>query len=268
MTSDDGYLFDNQAGQAGDRFGALSALFDVATFEHLEALGAGSGWRCWEVGGGGGSVVRWLADRVGPTGSVMVTDLDVRWLEDHVRIANVRVERRDVARDAPPAGQLDLVHERLVLVHVPERIAALERMASALRPGGWLLVEDFDTSAGDGGYVDAQSDVAELSSVIAGGVRQLLRDRGADPTLGRRLPAMLRDAGLVEVGTATSTPLDHDEAVRQLLRANIVQVADQLVDHQIVTREDLDDYVDRLDRKSLRPTSPTMVSAWAKRPMH
>jgi SAM-dependent methyltransferase len=39
----------------------------------------------------------------------------------------------------------DLVHARLVLVHVPDRAAALATMVAALRPGGWLLVEDADT---------------------------------------------------------------------------------------------------------------------------
>ena len=43
------------------------------------------------------------------------------------------------------AGTFDLVHARLVLVHVPDRAPALATMAAALRPGGWLLVEDADT---------------------------------------------------------------------------------------------------------------------------
>ncbi|HUJ77088.1 MAG TPA: SAM-dependent methyltransferase, partial [bacterium] len=74
-----GYLLDNQAVQAGSRFDALSALFDPGTFRHIAALGIAPGWRCWEVGAGGPSVARWLAQRVGPQGQVLATDLDISW---------------------------------------------------------------------------------------------------------------------------------------------------------------------------------------------
>jgi len=39
-----------------------------------------AGWRCLEVGAGGGSIAEWLCDRVGPDGRVVATDLDTRWV--------------------------------------------------------------------------------------------------------------------------------------------------------------------------------------------
>src|SRR6202012_624857 len=58
----------------------------------------------------------------------------------------MELRRHDGAADPPPEpGTFDLVHARLVLVHVPDRARALATMAAALRPGGWLLVEDADT---------------------------------------------------------------------------------------------------------------------------
>ncbi|MBE1583535.1 class I SAM-dependent methyltransferase [Nonomuraea angiospora] len=45
----------------------------------------------------------------------------------------------------PQPGTFDLVHARLVLVHVPDRARALATMVAALRPGGRLSVEDADT---------------------------------------------------------------------------------------------------------------------------
>lgn len=59
MTPTDGYLLDNQQSEAGRRFDALSTLFDPTTFRHIEDLGIGPGWRCWEVGAGGTSVISW-----------------------------------------------------------------------------------------------------------------------------------------------------------------------------------------------------------------
>ncbi|MGH8999638.1 MAG: hypothetical protein ACRDY7_09630 [Acidimicrobiia bacterium] len=46
-----------------------SSTADSSTVRHLEALGVGAGWRCLEVGGGGGSVGRWLGERVGSDGT-------------------------------------------------------------------------------------------------------------------------------------------------------------------------------------------------------
>ena len=65
MTRTDGYLLDNRQDEAAERFDAFAALFDPTTFRHLERLGTGAGWHCWEVGAGGTSVVSWLAERVG-----------------------------------------------------------------------------------------------------------------------------------------------------------------------------------------------------------
>src|SRR3954470_23949048 len=162
----DRYLFDNHARQAGDRFGALGSLFDRVTFRHLDDLGIGPGERCWEVGAGGGSVVQWMADRVGPSGFVWATDLDVGWLETNLQQPNVRIARHDLMREEVLEERFDAVHERLVLVHIRDAGRAVERMVSALRPGGWLLVEDFDSEIGDGGFVDAHSDVPTLSSSV------------------------------------------------------------------------------------------------------
>lgn len=74
MTRTDGYLLDNGQSEAAERFDAFATLFDPTTFRHLEALGVGPGWRCWEVGAGGTSVASWLAKRVGPTGRVLATE--------------------------------------------------------------------------------------------------------------------------------------------------------------------------------------------------
>lgn len=132
--TDDGYLLDNRQPEAGIRFGALAELFDPVTFRHVDRLGISAGMRCWEVGAGGPSVPLELAERVAPTGTVIATDIDVSWTRDIVG-GVVEVLSHDVAADPPPPGGFDLVHARLVLVHVTDRAEALRRMIQALRPG-------------------------------------------------------------------------------------------------------------------------------------
>src|SRR5262245_38238895 len=68
---------------------------DPATIRRFMALGVSQGWRCLEVGAGGGSIVRWLADHVGSTGRVVVIDIDTRFLED-LDLPNVEVRCQDI----------------------------------------------------------------------------------------------------------------------------------------------------------------------------
>ena len=70
-----GYIFDNAAERETEqRFSSLESLYDPLTTRHLEATGIGAGWRCWEIGGGSGSIGLWLSERVGPEGHVLMTD--------------------------------------------------------------------------------------------------------------------------------------------------------------------------------------------------
>ncbi|MDQ6907521.1 MAG: SAM-dependent methyltransferase, partial [Chloroflexota bacterium] len=88
-----GYIFDNAAEQpTAQRFASLETLYDPRTIRFLEATGVGSGWHCLEVGGGSGSIATWLADRVGDTGHVLVTDIDPRFLVTLAKAGRLNVE--------------------------------------------------------------------------------------------------------------------------------------------------------------------------------
>jgi len=129
MTS---YIFDNAAvRETEQRFSSLESLYDPLTTRHLVATGLGPGWRCWEIGGGSGSIGLWLSDRIGPQGHVLMTDIDPRFLAEKGR-SNLEVRRHDVGLDLLPEPAFDLIHTRLVLIHVPQREAAIPRLVTAL----------------------------------------------------------------------------------------------------------------------------------------
>jgi SAM-dependent methyltransferase len=90
------------------------------------------------------SVPAWLAEQVGAGGHVLAADIDTTWLGEGDRGTGYEVLRHDVGGEPPPPGHFDLVHARLVLVHVPQRAQALAAMVAALKPGGWLLLEEAD----------------------------------------------------------------------------------------------------------------------------
>ncbi len=125
------------------RLAGSEALFDATTFRHLTTFGIGEGMQCLEVGGGTGSVARFMAASVGPSGHVLVTDLDVGLMRGCDE-GNVEVVVHDISADALDESMYDVIHARMVLEHLPNRIEVIDKLVTALRPDGWLLVEDVD----------------------------------------------------------------------------------------------------------------------------
>ena len=70
------YLLTNAREETVVRFDALEETFDELTTRHLGRIGVEPGWRCLELGAGGGSIAVWLATQVGPAGRVVATDID------------------------------------------------------------------------------------------------------------------------------------------------------------------------------------------------
>jgi SAM-dependent methyltransferase len=257
------YLLDNRKEEAGDRFDALAALYDPMTIGHFDTVGAGEGWRCLEVGAGGGSIVRHLSERVGPTGRVLATDIETRFLEPLSGLENVEVARHDIAVDPLPEAEFDLIHARLVLVHVPERLDALRRLVRSLRPGGWLLVEDPDGTSIHA-CLDPQTDDEYLANRMREGMRRLLEARGADMIFGRHLLRLLRAEGLVDVIGDGYLPIS--DVVRHLERANILQLQDMFLEHEVVTKEELEHFLARLEDPTFVLAGPLLMAAWGRAP--
>jgi len=265
VAADDGYLLDNQQAEAGRRFGALAELFDPSTFRHLTALGLRSGWRVWEVGAGGPTVPAWLARQTGPDGAVVATDIDPTWVAGPAAPPNLRVLRHDVGLDPPPEGPFDLVHARLVLVHVPQREQALAAMASALRPGGWLVVEEADPALQPLLCLEDDGPAQQLANRLKTGFRQLMAERGVDLSYGRKLPRLLREVGLVEVAADAYFPLTGPACV-ELERATTEQIRERLLDAGLATSEEIDRHLSNLSDGLVDLATSPMITVWGRKP--
>ncbi|MGW2051167.1 class I SAM-dependent methyltransferase [Streptomyces sp. NPDC001858] len=263
MTRSDGYLLDNRQPEAGERFDAFAALFDPTTFRHLEGLGIGPGWRCWEAGAGGTSVVSWLAKKVGPTGKVLATDIDTSRLTSVAR-PPVDVRVHDLGADEPPLEGFDLIHARLVLVHVPDRERALRSMVKALRPGGRLLVEDGDPALQPLLCPDEHGPEQQLANRLRHGFRKLLAGRGADLSYGRKLPRLLREAGLRRVEADAYFPVT-SPACAALESATIRQIREELVRAGLATDEDIDRHLANVASGGMDLATAPLISAWGRK---
>ena len=262
--SDTNYLLENEDSEAARRFASLSALFDPNTLRQFDACGMAAGWHCWEVGAGGLTLVHKIAERVGDSGHVLATDINDSWMKEAAS-SNVEVCSHNVALDSPPEKSFDLVHARLVLVHVPERERAFQNMISALKPGGWLVVEDADPALQPLSCIDVHSYKQELANRIRSGFRDLLSDRGADLSFGRKLPRMFRNANTTDIAAEGYFPVALPECA-PLEIATIKMIRDDLLAHDIATQEEIERHLENVKAGELDLSQPPMISVRGRKP--
>ena len=192
-TRQDEYVFDTADVAERQRLVDQTALWDQFTLRRLAEVGVGRGWRCLEIGAGTGSIAAWLLERVVPDGCVVATDVETRWLEP-LAGSNLEVRHHNVVTDPLDDTGYDLVHARLVLEHLPQRDAVVAKLVAALRPGGWLVIDDYDLCTI--GVVDPPH---AAWSATADAAVAVLRAAGVDPNYGSKLLGVLHAAGLVDV---------------------------------------------------------------------
>jgi hypothetical protein len=145
-----------------------------------------------------------MAHRVGRDGRVVAVDRDTRYLTELPN--KVEIMKIDVLHEPLPAGPFDLVHARLLLGQLGEPISRLWTWIDVLKPGGWLVVEDADSS-GCGESVPFSSGFCAVHLAL---VDEIAR-RGFDPRLGLRLPSIARKCGLESVEAITIRPRVHGD---------------------------------------------------------
>ena len=256
------YLLDNAQPEAGERFTAFEELFDPWSRAHLLRAGVRPGARVWEVGAGSPALPRWLAAQVGPRGRVVATDIDVGRLSTG---EGYEVLRHDVAGEPAPGGPFDVVHARLVLVHLPGREAALASMVAALAPGATLLVEDADPALQPLACPDERGPAEALANRLRRGFRGLLSDSGADLAFGRTLPRLLRAAGLADVAAEGYVPVA-GAACAALEDATIRQVTPRLLAAGLATDADVRAHLANVASGQLDLTTAPLISAWGRLP--
>lgn len=266
----DGYIYDPAWEGELKRLRSLEALNDPSTIAHFEAIGVAPGWRCLEVAGGAGSVARWLCERVGAEGKVVATDLDVRFLEK-IDASNLEVRRHDILEDELESGAFDLVHARFLLEHLERYREALANMIEALRPGGWIVVEDVDFAGAIMAHPEERpgfpAETIPTGAELTGRMIEFAKPRGIQPALGRHLPALLAEAGLEDVGGEGRTNFmwsGTEEA--EVGRLSLEHVTKMGVQVGLITEEDRTRYMSLFNTPGVGTFSPLRFGAWGRKP--
>ena len=259
------YAFDNARAVQRERLAALAEALDPGTVRQLEPIGVGRGWRCLEVGAGGGSIAAWLCDRVGDEGAVVATDLDTTVLRE-LSHPNLEVRVHDVLEDELPEGEFDLVHVRLLLAWLSEPDTALCRLTAALKPGGRLLAEEMDFRSVvadphmEPGARDAFTRVAAAHNAALAG------QHGFDPYYGRRVAGDLAGAGLADVTCEGRASMWRGgEVGGALWRLTVTQVREAMLASGLAAPDDVDTVLALCDDPAFSTVSPLVMAACGRR---
>jgi SAM-dependent methyltransferase len=237
----------------------------------FDTIGPLEGKRVLEIGCGPRGCLDQLSLRVGPSGRVTGLERSPEAVEMAKRfvsqreLSNVEVLCGDAkASDLPPAS-FDLVAARLVLVNVPNPEQVVSEAARLTRPGGVVAFHEADwaafmcdpPSAGWTGIVDRLVRYSEAN--------------GIDLFVGRKLPRLLRSAGLTDVSVR---PIIHVLPPEHPRRPLMLEFADNLKDRMIaqghLTEADFIELRQDLARCIGDPEAfmvhGPFFQAWARRP--
>jgi ubiquinone/menaquinone biosynthesis C-methylase UbiE len=252
------YVLDNSWQKTRRRLELLEGALDRVTFRRLQALGVGAGWRCLEIGAGAGSVCAWLASEVGKSGRVTATDLDTSFIEP-LAGPNLSVLRHNVVADELPETAFDLIHARWVLMHIAQRDKVLPRLVAALKPGGWLVLEDPDdypTAA------TAPGPCARAWEATA----QVFEELGAQVRWARGLPTYLQQQGLDEIGAETAVQLFAGASpLAEFWQLTWLQLQERMLAAKLREQELADAMAQLADPKQWFYGAAT-VTAWGRKP--
>lgn len=250
------YAFPHTGADERRRLDLFAERLDPLTQRRIGLLGLAPGVRCLEIGGGRGSIARWLCECVAPDGRVTATDLETGFLSE-LSLPNLTVLRHDVRTDDFPEGSFDLVHARAVLMHIPDRMAILRRMASWLAPGGWLVAEeaDFGMWLGDFDPIWAAHPTAAHEAFPGGSLSQ-----------GRALLRQIHQLGLADIGAdAELDIIQPGTPLAEFYQLSLAATARPLIAAGVLTAELASRLTARPGESDFLACGFAFIGAWGRR---
>jgi ubiquinone/menaquinone biosynthesis C-methylase UbiE len=237
----------------------------------LDRVGVMPGSAAIDLGCGPAGILDLLADRVGPDGRVSGLDFNLanvtlaRQFAAERNLANVSVLAGDAKHTGLPASSFDLVHARTLLINIPDPGAAVVEMARLARPGGAVaLLEPDNVLCMCYPPHPAWDRLLQI-------FRQANQADGADPFIGRRLPELLRQAGLTEIGVEARADIYPPGHSRRTVRLDLVSsMRPKIVALGIASEAELAEVSAAAREHLADPDTLVMphllVLAWARKP--
>lgn len=241
------YIFDdNQPDQELKRLRKIEAALDPQTRELLSGTGIGSGWKCLEVGAGGGSILRWLGECVGSEGQAVGVDKKTTYLSQ-LNARPYEVIEGDVL-EMDSGRTFDLIHVRYVLIHNRSSAQILAHLKTLLRPGGQIVIEEPDFQAAE--WIDEEHRTA--CQRVNHAICAMFSGMSLDPGYGKRLPLALARCGFQVTRVDARSHLEPGGGPVASVMADSTQA---LRDKYVATGEAIHDDVDRYITAARDPAS-------------
>jgi SAM-dependent methyltransferase len=237
----------------------------------LDRMEIAPGGRVIEFGCGPRGVLDRLSERVGPAGTVVGIDqgseavtLAQTFVEEH-GLANVEVRHGNAADTGFDSGSFDAVFTRLVLVNVPNPEAIVAEAARLVRPGGVVAFHEAD-------FVSHLCEPpCDAWSRLLDAYLALFSASGIDLHVGRRVPGLLRAAGLEDVEARPIVhlyPAGHPR--RSILTQFVGNVRNRLVGEGFLTGAEVDELTAAVESHVADPNtmviSHLFLQSWGRKP--
>lgn len=252
------------------RLRAQAAEYEASARWLLDALAIQPGARVLDVGCGPIGILGLLSERVGTRGKVVGLEREPRFAQmakqevERIGLTNVVIVEADALNSGLERESFDLVHERLVMVNVPERELLLSEMLALTAPGGTLALEDIDNVS----WLCHPEHASWTALMDA--FHTVHRAGGGDPFIGRRLPALLRSAGALDVHAHVQAVLPETGQYRRTHLISLVQsLRPKLVGMGVMDEEELENHVAALTRHLADPNTlvieKLLVQTWGSK---
>jgi SAM-dependent methyltransferase len=256
-------------GKDTERLRLLQEVYGPGTQASFARVGLKPGQRVLDVGCGSGNMACWIAEQVGPNGSVLGIDNSASQIEvarEQARsrgLANVEFQTADAYSPRLPENSFDLVYCRLVLMHLTQPVDALQSMRSLVKPGGTVLCEEMDLGCWLCDPPSAAMNQFFELNVSLGEVR------GEHFRLGSSLHQLFREAGFGPPEVQSNFVLALRGEEKRLIAMTFDEFAPEAVRENLISQADADHVAVELRNLAENDTTlfgfPLLVQVWSKR---
>ena len=239
------------------RLKILSRVMQPYTQDFFQRLGITSGMYCLDIGCGGGDVTFELANLVGEKGRVVGLELDetiVRLTQQDCQqlgLTNVQLKVAD-ALSLDEQNQYDLVYTRFLLTHLSHPQKVIEKMKMAVKPNGFVAIEDLQFS-GHFCYPDCPAFDRYIQLY-----QQVVINKGGDPEIGSKLPEMLKKAGFKEVNLNLVQPTFMKGEGKLIAQITMEKIRSAILEQGLSSSDEIETII--LELKEFAQNSETIIS--------
>ena len=240
----------------------------------LDRLRVEAGWRVADIGCGPVGILDLLSERVGAKGEVVGIEREQRFADlarreiEKRRLKNVSIVKSDALGPNETSEQFDLVHERLVLLNLPQRdqLTVVEQMVSRLKPGGLIALQEYD-AVSLACYPEHPS-----WTILLDAYATAFRSHGGNRATGRTLHSLLRSAGVGSIEMKVhARHLEMGDSQRTVLLTLVELMQERIMELGRFSVSEFKEHSKRLLDHLVDPDTLVidrlLIQAWGRKPL-